>query len=359
MFVLQVRGCSSALSGTSLLLRVYSLGHPHHSILEHFHSTLQEFVLACVYGAAGISRIAEPIVESHALKVDSFRRIELRPSDSNGLHMLFTPDETKEAVQTWATANEFTVEDSVYDYLHTATDGHSGMIGSILHHFNAHFPQLSGADRHARFWSRSLCHELLVEHEGMHTVLNLLKNIFLIRNRIAYRRLFPGPDPHIGSKYLSLRQTYLNAVQRFSPSALRPRSRQNPARWGIPEAAFQDEMYCCLNHELQNLPILSEYSPSNDGRVDFYVYEKKWGIELLQCGNKTEVSEHIGRFTTGGRYHKWDVFEDYIILNFCSKSTLKKIDIKGITYPAVEEPLLTQNNFVRDRCPVTYCTDCN
>ena len=88
-------------------------------------------------------------------------------------------------------------------------------------------------------------------------------------------------------------------------------------------------MHCCLNFELCNLPILSEYSHSKDGRVDLYIFDRKWGIELLQEGNKSKIAEHAARFGSDGKYHKWNIFEDYIILNFCSKSTIRKIEIEG------------------------------
>jgi ElaB/YqjD/DUF883 family membrane-anchored ribosome-binding protein len=101
----------------------------------------------------------------------------------------------------------------------------------------------------------------------------------------------------------------------------------------IPEAAYQDEMYCALNFELQNLPILSEYSHTKDGRVDFFIFDKKWGIELLQCGSISRITEHAARFATGGRYRKWNIFNDYIILNFCSRDTVRKLEIEGKSFP--------------------------
>lgn len=98
---------------------------------------------------------------------------------------------------------------------------------------------------------------------------------------------------------------------------------------GIPEAAFQDEMYCALSFELQNLPILSEYSHTKDGKIDFFIFDKKWGIEVLQCGSMSKIAEHTARFAVGGKYREWNIFKDYIILNFCSKSTVRKIEIEG------------------------------
>lgn len=163
------------------------------------------------------------------------------------------------------------------------------------------------------------------------------KMILLTGVRVAYRQLCPGPEPGTSAERITLQQTCLNAIQRFSPSVLQARPTQSPGRWGIPEAAFQDEMYCCLNYELHNLPILSEYSHTKDGRVDFYIFDKKWGIEVLQCGSKIEVAKHAARFTTGGKYREWNVFEDYIILNFCSKSTVQEVEVEGSVFPIIRK----------------------
>ena len=151
-----------------------------------------------------------------------------------------------------------------------------------------------------------------------------------LHRRVAYRRLFPGREPDAVLNDLSLREICTNAIARFSPSIFRNRRRrQSGSRWGIPEAAFQNELYSCLGFELHYLPILAEYSHSWEGRIDFYVSANKWGIEVLQCGNNTEIAEHITRFSTGGKYEKWGILDDYIILNFCPRSALREVWIEG------------------------------
>ena len=123
---------------------------------------------------------------------------------------------------------------------------------------------------------------------------------------------------------------------------------QSRGRWGIPEAAFQDELYCALSYELQNLPVLSEYAHTKDGRVDFYIFDKKWGIEVLQCGSKTEIAEHAARFATGGKYREWNIFEDYVILNFCSKSTVRTMEVEGNVSPVIRDDLVLIANLKPD-----------
>ena len=104
-------------------------------------------------------------------------------------------------------------------------------------------------------------------------------------------------------------------------------------------------MYCCLNYELRNLPILFEYSHTKDGRVDFYVFDKKWCIEVLQCGSKARIAEHAARFATGENYRTWNICEDYIILNFCSKSTLSEIDLEDNVFPSIRYSFVLTRTF--------------
>lgn len=150
------------------------------------------------------------------------------------------------------------------------------------------------------------------------------KNTLLIIFRIAYRRLFPGPEPGTNLQETSLQQICLNAIGRFSPSIIQLRNRRS-----IPEAAFQDELYYCLTYELQSLPILSECLHTKDGRVDFYVFNKKWGVKVLQSRSKVDITEHICRFQSGGKYQEWTILDDYVILNFCPKTALQEIEIEG------------------------------
>ncbi|KAF7947545.1 hypothetical protein EAE96_008631 [Botrytis aclada] len=383
---------------------------------NHYTRSQPIFVLACLYGTAGISEIQDPVIESQASKVDLLNRIELRPSKSNPLCMLFKSDETLTAVSKWILENRLNPDSvdrvALAEYLHSATDGHPGMVGVILGCFEMLNSQNVQNDRR---WSPVFCHEILVENDlllnfltewgrGVWTVAgegrlkdylrrspsynhlkysdvaDALRKVarlpkgytdqglnkrdalafcyrmgFLhaeyarngfgeityvfaspIHRRIAYQRLIPGPPPGTSSDTITLQQACLNAIERFSPSVLHHRPSSSDTRcqsnpnWGIPEAVFQDEMYCCLNFELRNLPILSEYAETKDGRIDFFIFGKKWGIEILQSGNIARLEEHANRFQSGGKYHKWGILEDYIILNFCSISSFDALKIDDI-----------------------------
>jgi hypothetical protein len=121
----------------------------------------------------------------------------------------------------------------------------------------------------------------------------------------------------------------IDAITRLSPSALQHRRSNSAGSWGIPEAAFQAEVYCCLGYELQGLPVLAEYSHTKNGRVDFLITDQRWGIEVLQRGSKAAIMEHANRFTNGGTYQIWHIIEDHVVLNFCMEADLDKINVKG------------------------------
>jgi hypothetical protein len=68
------------------------------------------------------------------------------------------------------------------------------------------------------------------------------------------------------------------------------------------------------------VPISSEWSQKGDGRVDFWIPQKRWGIELLRDHNR--VTEHCNRFKKGGRYYPWieaGMLKDWIIID-CATS---------------------------------------
>lgn len=93
------------------------------------------FVMVCLYGAdVAINRMAE--VESLSLKMNADQQVELRPSNTNNPYILFKPEETTIVVQKWAIYNQYELTNDIYEYLHTATGGHPGMMGFALRHFD-------------------------------------------------------------------------------------------------------------------------------------------------------------------------------------------------------------------------------
>lgn len=92
------------------------------------------FVLVCVYGAKGVSYRRNPGIESQAQRMHSLQRVELRPSNSFKLCLLFRKDEVDLIVKKFATYNRFQLRDGVSEYIYSATDGHPGMVGLLLGH---------------------------------------------------------------------------------------------------------------------------------------------------------------------------------------------------------------------------------
>lgn len=93
------------------------------------------FVLVCLYGAE-VSMGRSSTTQSMSLSISPFQRIELRSSGIKNPSILFTLDETTIVVQKWAMFNQFELANNVCEYLHLATDGHPGMVGFVLRHFD-------------------------------------------------------------------------------------------------------------------------------------------------------------------------------------------------------------------------------
>jgi hypothetical protein len=87
------------------------------------------------------------------------------------------------------------------------------------------------------------------------------------------------------------------------------------------EAQNQDEFYRAFNAVVPcGVPVSSEWSHHGDGRIDFWIPQKKWGVELLRDHDR--VDEHCNRFKKGGRYYPWikaGMLEDWIIID-CATS---------------------------------------
>ena len=156
-----------------------------------------------------------------------------------------------------------------------------------------------------------------------------------LHRKAAYHRLL-GPEPDALWPGFSLQQTCMHAISRFSPGAFRHRQRiAGNGSWKFPERAFQNEMYVCLTLELSHYPILAEHSNSEEGRIDFFISDRRWGIEILQCGTYATINEHVARFAPCGKYQSLGM-HDYIVLNFCPRTGLSHITIKGnglVSYP--------------------------
>ncbi len=103
----------------------------------------------------------------------------------------------------------------------------------------------------------------------------------------------------------------INIIQKFSPKRL---ATEQTLPFGeiqpVPEAQYQVEFYrCCSDGSIVTFP---EYG-TEQGRVDFCIPAKEWGVELLRNGDR--LAEHSGRFSNNGSYATTLSFSDYIILD--------------------------------------------
>ncbi|KAL2821050.1 hypothetical protein BJX63DRAFT_418092 [Aspergillus granulosus] len=97
------------------------------------------------------------------------------------------------------------------------------------------------------------------------------------------------------------------------------------ARYRPVEAQYQDEFYRSFNQVVgTGVPISSEWSRTSQGRIDFWIPERRWAIELLRDHN--EINEHIARFHMGGKYYNWimdSTIRDWMVIN-CAITIPKK-----------------------------------
>ena len=80
-------------------------------------------------------------------------------------------------------------------------------------------------------------------------------------------------------------------VKRFSRQSLEKRE-IGPKAQTIPEAQFQDEFYSVSSKHAHGSVSFPEFGTKN-GRIDFFIWSKKWGVELLH-GDGNRLS-HAGR----------------------------------------------------------------
>ena len=86
------------------------------------------------------------------------------------------------------------------------------------------------------------------------------------------------------------------------------------------EAQYQDEFYRAFSSIVPGIPLSSEWSRTGNGRIDFWIKGKNWGIELL--GDHKRVEDHCSRFKKGGQYYPWveeDMLKEWIIID-CATS---------------------------------------
>lgn len=118
-------------------------------------------------------------------------------------------------------------------------------------------------------------------------------------------------------------------LRRFSRKNILSSVPRSPTTSGRPpEAQFQDEWYRAFHDVVgHGAGISSEWSRSGDGRIDFWIVNPKWGIELLRDGDR--LTEHCQRFSDKGTYSTWiseGLLSEWLILD-CRHSRPQKYSI--------------------------------
>ncbi|KAL2820427.1 hypothetical protein BJX63DRAFT_313624 [Aspergillus granulosus] len=132
------------------------------------------------------------------------------------------------------------------------------------------------------------------------------------------------------SQFQTLRQLVMPILKGFSSTNLKNsfegKILSSAASYRPVEAQYHDEFYRVFNKVAgRGVPIRSEWSRTRQGRIDFWIQEKKWAIELLRDHN--QIDEHIARFYRDGKYYnqiKEGIIQDWIIVS-CAISMPNKV----------------------------------
>jgi hypothetical protein len=137
-----------------------------------------------------------------------------------------------------------------------------------------------------------------------------------------------GQNRAIPIQALSLLEFVIQIIKRFSPLNLSYPRMVGLYFQTLPEAQYQDEFYrCCYDLTAGSLTTLSKFCTA-DGRVNFYIPSKKWGIELLCNGQLLE--QHNNHFSPTGQYGMTLDIDEYIALDFRTKKVVRTHPRKSI-----------------------------
>lgn len=127
------------------------------------------------------------------------------------------------------------------------------------------------------------------------------------------------PDSFDGVSFTTVKELCFAAISHFSPLQLQDhvRKAQHLAiKYGHGsqlEAQYADELYRCLYKVTKERCIIhSEFSYTNNGRLDFFLRAKSWGIEVLH----EDDQKNLNQFKRKSKYSSWNLVKDSIALNF-------------------------------------------
>ncbi|KAL4883866.1 hypothetical protein BJY04DRAFT_183395 [Aspergillus karnatakaensis] len=120
----------------------------------------------------------------------------------------------------------------------------------------------------------------------------------------------------------------LKILRQFSRATLEDALEGNPifppATMTSIKTTYQNEFYRGFNQIAgRGVPISREWSRTSDGRVTFYIPQKKWAIEIVSNLSDDNLKEYLGRFKQGGKYWDWieeGKVEDWVVINFTTEA---------------------------------------
>lgn len=128
------------------------------------------------------------------------------------------------------------------------------------------------------------------------------------------------------ARFRSLESLCEEVLRHFSRKNIRASINASSSR--PVESSFQVEFYraftCLVGH---GAGLSSEWSYTSEGRVDFWVHDLGWGVEILRDGDR--LRNHCNRFRRSGQYGDWikkGVLKDWIIID-CRHTWPKKYGI--------------------------------
>lgn len=114
------------------------------------------------------------------------------------------------------------------------------------------------------------------------------------------------------------------------------------------EAVYQDEFYRALHKVLRfSTRISSEWTEGSSGRIDFWLPDVKWGIEILRDGD--QLGEHCQRFVGNGIYTGWidsGWLVDWLIID-CRTSKPRKCGM--LQFDLLYDVYILKDTLIRDR----------
>ncbi|KAK2462613.1 hypothetical protein APHAL10511_005346 [Amanita phalloides] len=121
-------------------------------------------------------------------------------------------------------------------------------------------------------------------------------------------------------RFASLYDLSIKVISRFVPSRLASREPRVGAGFSErpPEALYQDEFYRCLFDVTRgNVAISPEFATAQkarkEGRIDFFIPNAQWGIELTRDGDR--LNEHASRFRAKGAHDECNILLDFRTTN--------------------------------------------